>query len=340
MTDPAEIRDVAIVLPDMIGTTVCAMPAVSAIYAAFPRATIQLFGFEPVSRFLCDEACGADLVLLDVAQLAPQLARLASPPDLAFDMLGTPDSLGALARLGVRHLVGWPDKQGHVTVPVPFPSGRHQLAVQDYLDFVLAVGAPAPFSSPRLTASGETRERAAAWLAQHGVGPGETTFVLGVGGGNDRKRWPLACYFELEQRLAAHGRSIYFCGPRETELLSQLQEAPASDARPGARLVAARLPLDLVKGIVAGACLAVCNDHAMMHIAAALQVPTVGVFLASDPVEWFPYPPPSRHVVGPPLPCRPCYTESCDHWSCNDPSLPGRVQALVEELMNTVTVDG
>jgi len=327
MIDPAEIRDLAIVLPDMIGTTVCAMPAVQAIYAAFPAATIQLFGFEPTSRFLSDEPrVGQDLVLLDLAQLRQQLAHLASPPDLALDMLGTPDSLGALASLGVRHVVGWPDKGGHVTVPVPFPAGKHQLAVQDYLDFVLAVGAPAPFSPPRLTASADTCERAAAWLAERGVREGETTFVLGVGGGNDRKRWPLDRYLELERRLAPRGRSIYFLGPREPELVARLQQQPA-------RLIAASLPLDLAKGIVAGARLAVCNDHAMMHIAAALGVPTIGVFLASDPHEWFPYPPPSRHVVGPPLPCRPCYTESCDHWSCNDPALPARVHTLVEELI-------
>jgi ADP-heptose:LPS heptosyltransferase len=62
-------------------------------------------------------------------------------------------------------------------------------------------------------------------------------------------------------------------------------------------------------------------------------VPTVGVFLASDPDEWFPYPPPARRVMGPPLACRPCYREDCAGWECNDPALPGLVAAAVEDLL-------
>jgi len=312
----------------MIGTTVCAMPAVNAIHAAFPSARVRLFGFDPVSRFLCDEACGQDLVLLHLERLAAELRQeLGSPPDLAFDMLCTPESLGALAGAGAGQIVGWPDNAGHVTVPVPFPSTRQQLAVQDYLDFVLAVGAAAPLSTPRLTAAASTRQQGDEWLARQGLGPDETLFVLGIGGGNVRKRWPLERFLELEQHLLQRGRSVFFLGPREAELAQGLHGLP------GRHLVAASLPLDLAKGIIARARLAVCNDHAIMHLAAALGVPTVGIFLASDPREWFPYPPPSSHVIGPPLDCRPCYSEECDDWACNDPSLPDQVRARVDDLL-------
>jgi ADP-heptose:LPS heptosyltransferase len=318
---------VAVVLPDMIGTTVCALPALAAIYAAWPAATIELFGFEPVSRFLCDEPCGRDLSLLDLPLRAEQLAgQLARPPDLAFDMLGIDESRDALVAAGARRLVGWPDRHGQVTDPVPFPSERHQLAVQDYLDFVGAVNAPAPFSAPRLTAAPTTLRSAREWLRQQGVADDEALVSLGVGGGNDRKRWPLDHFLALEDRLAGRARAIYFIGPREPELLARLQAAP------GRRVVAASLPLDLGKGILAHGRLAICNDHAVMHLAAALRVPTIGVFLASDPEEWFPYPPPSRRVIGPPLECRPCYRADCDTWACNDPALPAAVAAQVDEL--------
>jgi ADP-heptose:LPS heptosyltransferase len=328
MIEPAAVRRIAVVLPDMIGTTVCALPALGAIAARFPRAAVQLFGFDPVSRFLCDEPCGRDLVLLDRSRLAAQLTeRLAAPPDLAFDLLGADASLGALAGAGARQLVGWPDRAGRVTIAVPCPAERHQLAVQDYLDFLTAVDAPAPFSAPRLTAAPATRARGRDWLRGHGVADDETLVVLGVGGGNDHKRWPLARFLELADRLAGRGRAIFFAGPCETELALRLRAAP------GERVVAASLPLDLAKGIIAGARLAVCNDHSMMHVAAALQVPTIGVFLASDPGEWFPHPPPSRYVIGPPLACRPCYRDDCEDWRCNDATLARQVWRGVEELL-------
>ncbi len=327
MSDVSDVRRVAVVLPDMIGTTVCAQPALWAIYAAFPAATVELFGFEPVSRFLGDEPCGRDLSLLDLPLRSAQLAGLLpQPPDVAFDFLGTDASRDALVAAGSRRLVGWPDRHGQITDPVPFPSTKHQLAVQDYLDFLVAVGAPAPYAAPRLTAAPTTVERGREWLRQQGVGDAEALVVLGVGGGNERKRWPLEHFLQLEARLAGRGRAVYFVGPREPELVGRLQAAP------GGRVVAASLPLDLGKGVLARGRLAVCNDHAIMHLAAALGVPTVGVFLASDPDEWFPYPPPSRRVVGPALPCRPCYRADCDTWECNDPALPGMVAGLAEQL--------
>ena len=331
---------VAVVLPDMIGTTVCAVPALHALRAACPAATIELFGFEPVSRFLLDEPFGRDmsgrgadgdapwqLALLELPLRSDQLAGLLpQPPDLALDFLGTNESRDALVAAGARRIVGWPDRHGQVTDPVPFPSGRHQLAVQDYLDFLVAVGAPAPFAAPRLEAAPASRERGRAWLQERGVAADERVVVLGPGGGNDRKRWPLERFLEVEARLAGRAVAVYFIGPREPELADRLAAAP------GRRLVGVSLPLDLVKGIVAHGRLAVCNDHAMMHLAAALGVPTIGVFLASDPEEWFPYPRPSRAVVGPPLPCRPCYRADCDGWECNDPALPRVVAAAVAEL--------
>jgi hypothetical protein len=49
MSDASGARRVAVVLPDMIGTTVCAVPALHALRAAFPTAAIDCFGFEAAS---------------------------------------------------------------------------------------------------------------------------------------------------------------------------------------------------------------------------------------------------------------------------------------------------
>jgi ADP-heptose:LPS heptosyltransferase len=330
-----QVSSAAVLLPDMIGTTVCALPAVEAIRAALPSATVRLLGYARVTELLRDEPAAAQgLRLMDLARLGDELrAAFAEDgvPELVFDLLSTPLSETALAAAGVLHRVGWPSEDlgapGH-TIAVPYPGGRSQQSVQDYLDFVLAAGLPAPFRPPRLTAVSPTLEAARRWLDEQGVDDGPR-FVLGLGGGNDRKRWPLPRYLELGVWLERHGagRPVFFAGPREAEIVAQLHEAlPAA-------LVAQSLPLDLAKGLIAGCHLAVCNDHAIMHLSAALGVPTVGVFMASDPAEWFPYPAPSTHVIGPPLDCRPCFAEDCDGWACNDPSLMEQVQQRCAEIL-------
>jgi len=334
--DRAAINDVAIVLPDMIGTTICARPAVETIREAFPGARLRLYGFRQVAEFLADEVGCEELKLLEKEdfdqRLRDQLAADGSPT-IVFDFLSTPRSEAALMAGGIRYRVGWTNEElqgfGH-NVHVPAPADKAQQSVQDYLDFPEAVGVTTKLAPPSLTASKKLQEQAKKWLGEQDIG-GDDIYVLGVGGGNARKRWPMENYHRVAEHLEGRGgRAVFFMGPNETGMAAALREALPE------AIIAESLPLDLVKGIVSLARAAVCNDHSIMHLAAALGVPTIGIFLASNPEEWFPYGEPSSYVVGPPLPCRPCYSEDCEHeWRCNDPDLVGRVFIKLKALGKT-----
>ena len=349
LPNPATINRVAIVLPDMIGTTICAMPAVLAIAAAYPTAGLRLFGFARCAELLSDELLrdepvATELELLTTDGLGPQLIdrlRAGPPTQLVFDFLSTPESEAALAKAGVAHRVGWAcesDGPGQTTgqttgptIAVTPPGDRVQLATQDYLDFLLAVGQPAALTPPRLRAAEPTRAAGRQWLLDQGAAPGPL-LVLGVGGGNELKRWPLAAYRQVAAAFENRegGQTVFFLGPREAGMAAELRALHPT------ALIADSLGLELAKGIIAGARLAVCNYHAIMHLAAALGVPTIGIFLASNPVEWFPYDPPSVHVVGPPLDCRPCYAEECEDWECNHPDLLAAVSTQLDRLLTLV----
>ena len=335
LPNPATIHRVAIVLPDMIGTTICAMPAVQAIAAAYPSASLRLFGFARCAELLRDEPVAAGLELLTTDGLGPQLLQrlqTGPPTQLVFDFLSTPESEAALVRAGVAHRVGWTSDSGGPgpTIAVPPPGESLQQASQDYLDFLVAVGQPAAPMPPRLHAASSTRAAGRQWLADQGAAPGPL-LVLGVGGGNELKRWPLANYRQVAAAFEERegGQTVFFLGPREAGMEAELRALHPT------ALIAESLGLDLAKGVVAGARLAVCNDHAIMHLAAALGVPTIGIFLASNPVEWFPYEPPAVHVVGPPLDCRPCYAEECEEWECNHPDLLTAVGAQLNRLLGS-----
>jgi len=64
--------------------------------------------------------------------------------------------------------------------------------------------------------------------------------------------------------------------------------------------------------------LMICNDSSLLHIADALDVPTIVLFGATAPAQVLA--PASRcHVVQAPgvLPCRPCYRHQPDFdWTC------------------------
>jgi len=141
--------------------------------------------------------------------------------------------------------------------------------------------------------------------------------VFGVGGGNVKKRWPLDNYFKLRDQLKCHSGIdfLFVVGPNELELYGEIMTADAQAK------VACNLPLQTLKGILAYASGTITNDYAVMHMSAALNVPTLAVFLASDPLQWFSYAPPSRYIISNALACRPCYSEDCVNWECNDPKL-------------------
>jgi heptosyltransferase-2 len=107
-------------------------------------------------------------------------------------------------------------------------------------------------------------------LAPGAVGPG--------------KRWPTAAFAELARRLTDQGAAIWVVGsPAETPFAKEIAEAA------GPRVRDLTGP-DLRNAIIAlkAAHAAVTNDSGLMHIAAALRTPTVGLFGPTDPRLWGP----------------------------------------------------
>ena len=63
--------------------------------------------------------------------------------------------------------------------------------------------------------------------------------------------------------------------------------------------------------LLAEASVVVSNDTGPMHVAAALGVPVVALFGASDPVVSAPVGPGPRTVLYDPEPCSPCFLRTC-----------------------------
>ncbi len=93
------------------------------------------------------------------------------------------------------------------------------------------------------------------------------------------KQWPEAHWIALGQTLAARGfESVLPWGSASEHERS----ARIAAAVPGARVPDKR-PLDAVARLIAGASVVVGVDTGLLHVAAALGVPLVGVFVASAP---------------------------------------------------------
>jgi heptosyltransferase-1 len=93
------------------------------------------------------------------------------------------------------------------------------------------------------------------------------------------KQWPEERWIMLGRGLAARGLQMIV--PWGTEIERERSVRIAADI-PGAR-VPDRRPLDEVATLIAGAQFVVGVDTGLLHLAAALRVPLVGIFVGSEP---------------------------------------------------------
>jgi heptosyltransferase-2 len=139
--------------------------------------------------------------------------------------------------------------------------------------------------------------------------------ALAPGAVGPSKRWPPDYYAELARRLAADGKDVWVIGgPGEKEGAAEIVAADPDHIRDftGTDLRNAILAL-------AGADLAVSNDSGLLHVAAAIGTPTIGIFGPTSPWHWAPLNPIAGVIeTTTELACRPCHKPDCrlQHHKC------------------------
>ena len=108
--------------------------------------------------------------------------------------------------------------------------------------------------------------------------------ALAPGAVGPSKRWTTSGYAELARRLTAEGVQVWILGgPGEKALAAEIAGADQANARDmtGPDLRNAILAL-------AAADVAVSNDSGLLHVAAAIGTPAIGIFGPTSPWHWAP----------------------------------------------------
>jgi heptosyltransferase-2 len=145
------------------------------------------------------------------------------------------------------------------------------------------------------------------WRHQQGLaGQTKPVIALAPGAVGPSKRWPAGAYANLARRLAAEGFGVWVVGGHEEKSLAAeiVGNTPARDLT-GTDLRTAILAL-------AGAAAAVSNDSGLLHVAAALGTPAIGIFGPTDPWHWAPLNPLAATIEATTkIDCRPCHKPVC-----------------------------
>ncbi len=185
---------------------------------------------------------------------------------------------------------------------------------------------PEPYPQPRLDADSDNAKRLIRELELSISGP---IAVLCPGAEfGAAKKWPARHYGALARKLLDAGSAVWLMGSPNDRIDAELIEEQA----PGAVNLAGRTSLQDAIDLLALADQVVCNDSGLMHIACALQVPTLGIFGSTSPG----FTPPlgtRAQVVERTLDCRPCFERNCPlgHLDCLNKLEPATVIAKLAE---------
>ena len=293
-----DVARIAVLRGGGLGDLLFALPAVAALKAAYPGATVTVLG-TPIHAALAEGVAGPmdsvcvlpyaegvrpgpeDRVATDNYFAAMKRERF----DLALQLHGGGRySNPFLLRLGARHTVGTrtPDA---APLERTLPYAYYQHEPLRALEVAGLAGAPPVGLEAQLRPLDLFSAGADALLrdgtgATGSAGAPSSVVVVHPGATDPRRRWPSARFAEVAAACAAAGCTVLVVGDAsERRLAADVVEASGSD---NVRSIAGEAELGTLAALLARCDVMVANDSGPRHLAQALGTPTVGIYWAGN----------------------------------------------------------
>lgn len=207
---------------------------------------------------------------------------------------------------------------------------RLPLMVQRFAQLAEQAGdnIPDPLPNPVLSVTDSLRDAA---LRKLGLTLDKSVAIFCPGAEyGPAKRWPVPYFAEIAQRLQKHGFAVWIIGSaKDREIAENIVALGNQESR---NLCGST---DLADAIALLSCaqLVISNDSGLMHLAAALDKPTLALFGSSSPQFT---PPLSSHaqILKLDLKCSPCFKRECPlgHFNCMVQLTPELVWKKIEQI--------
>jgi len=305
--------------PNWVGDSVLAIPAMKAVRARFPEAEITLlvrpwvsgvFKSAPFIDHLWSEPRPTGIS--DWMRITRDIRKSRFDMALLFPNSFESAAMIFLGRVPQRVGYGTDGRRWLLTNALrPSRAKRHQ--VHYYLDLARALSADVDKPSISIAATEEEQLQASRLLASEGIVPSRHYLILNPGAAyGSAKRWGEEGFADAGDTLAAEfDLDVAIVG---SEGERSIGESIQKRMRSRVAVLSGRTSLETLIGVISGSSFVLTNDSGPMHIAAALGVPTVAVFGATDDVVTGPWGSHAR-VVREPVECSPCMLRECpiDH---------------------------
>lgn len=322
MRAPANSERILIIKLRAIGDVVMAMPVIENLRLAYPDAFLAFLTEEASADILAGNPFLDEVLVLPrrTWRSLPRLTRWRAQGqfyrtlrarrfDLVIDLFGNPRSAILSLLSGARHRLGYSFRMRKYCYTQRIrPRGGEVHEVEFHLDAVRALNLPTPVSQPHVFVPEQAAQGAMDWVTANGLAHGTRLIGLNPGGGWAVKRWPPERFAVLADRLITEydARIILFWGPGEEALVEAIRRHMNHPA-----LSIPAVSLSEMGAFLKHLTLLISNDSGPMHIAAALGVPTIGIFGPTNPFLQGPYGPSGRVVREESVSCLGCNQVTC-----------------------------
>lgn len=301
-----------------LGDLLCIVPALRALDAAYPQASIALVGLPWAAQFAQRFRRHLDgfMEFPGFPGMPERSADLSALPaffrgmekegfDLVLQMHGDGRFTNPLVSLmGAKRTAGYyvpgrfcPDRETY------FEWHPHEPEVLRYLRLLSNIGVPSRGTHLEFPlGEGDWVEARRLRLPERGY------VVIHPGAQLPSRRWPAARFAEVADELSMDGLQVVLTGiEAEREIVDRVK---ASMRQPAVDLCG-RTSLGGMAAVIARARLLVANDTGVSHIAAAVRTPSVIVACGSDTQRWSPLNSELHRVLACDVECRPCLHREC-----------------------------
>jgi lipopolysaccharide heptosyltransferase II len=337
------VKSVLVVKLSSIGDVVQSLPVAAALRRGFPRAYIAWAVGPAASQVVAGNPHLSETLVVGgwgpggegTAPLpglgAPRKLRRALRErgfELSLDMQGLLKSALVAYLSGARERIGYRNRQEGAFLlnnRSIVPDRRDIHAVEAYLGFAAAVGAPAEPLDFTIATGGADR-RAVDEL----LGGREGIIALIPGARWLSKRWPPARFAAVADALwGEFGCASVVVGGGSDGLLAQ---EIAAAARSPILDLTGRTTLKQLAELFRRCRAVISNETGPMYIASAVGAPTVAIFGPTDPLRLGPYG--EGHAkVTPGVACAPCRRRECSPLRCMEAIRPEQVIEAARGLM-------
>ena len=339
-----KMNNILIRSTNWIGDVIMTTPAVTTIRKNFPHARISILAKPwviPVLRYnphidnlLTYDENGRHKGIFGKLRLAKELRR--QRYDAAILLQNAFEAAWVAFLAGIPCRIGYnTDGRGFLlTHPVPFHSALKKIHHTDYyLNMLKEVGLENTTRELCCVVGPNEKDRAKHILLDHGISNDDP--LVGINPGatfGPAKQWPFERYAELINKIQKFSKShiLILGGPGEDELgekISRITQKRPINLAGKTRLGEAMALIELCD-------LFITNDSGLMHVAAALDIPLIGIFGSTTYTTTGPLGVNSR-AIQIPMDCNPCHKPECPegHMECLDRISVDMVFDVVKEML-------